>query len=206
MHCASGFLRLIRFIRCKWCKSKYHQRVVKSSFASILHHGLSRCSFSLGAAGQLKPEFIEQSTDVFWNPTSEFISTRTYMTWCSLPNMGWKRLQSFQFKALEDCATFGMYSEFQDSQLGWMFQRIYWVSVGSDTWMWTSRWTQEQLYHIVLKCHTHTHKKCEINACWWVILGLYSYAALYEPLENLAWSTSSLLKCGTLFWDLLSGL
>ena len=93
--------------------------------ASIVPRGLSRCSFSLGAENSLKPQFSERNK-MFFEQAQRHLS-RTYMTWYSLPNIGWKRIQSFLSKLWKIMPHSGYnYSEFPDSQLGWM---------------WTSRWT-----------------------------------------------------------------
>jgi hypothetical protein len=143
--------------------------------ASIVHHGLSRCSFSLGAASQLKPEFSEQNKMFFETQHHQHLS-RTFMiwwysTWCSLPNMCWKRLQSFRVKTLEDSATFRIYMIYSE------FHRIprFPAGMGSpcecsaDFFEFQLELTHEceragepRSKYIVLKCHTHekTWMKC----------------------------------------------
>ena len=60
-----------------------------------------------------------------------------------------------------------------------MFRRFFWVSVGADTWMWTSRWTQEQIY-----CFERSYSWKNVNemlTCWWDILG-----SAMLPCRNLS--------------------
>ena len=66
-----------------------------------------------------------------------------------------------------------------DGKPMWMFRRFFWVSVGADTWMWTSRWTQEQIY-----CFEMSYSWKNVNemlTCWWDILG-----SAMLPCRNLS--------------------